>query len=87
MVKTIPYHFYKQVDGMNVHKELLGDKYTIEFYENGRIVSILFYFDYNGDLIIANVYKHRTNYQSYRYIKKYADNKALVNTMMKLKDN
>lgn len=87
MKRIIPYHFYKTVDGMNVHRELLGDKYTIEFYENGRIVSILFYFDYNGDLIIANVYKNRTNYQSYRYIKKYAENKSLVDTMMKLKDN
>lgn len=87
MTRTIPYHFYKKVDGMNVHRELLGDKYTIEFYEDGKIVSILFYFDYNGDLIIANVYKNRTNYQSYRYIKKYAENKALANTMMKLKDN
>ena len=87
MARTIPYHFDKEVDGMNVHRELLGDKYTIEFYEDGKIVSILFYFDYNGDLIIANVYKNRTNYQSYRYIKKYAENKALVNTMMEFKQN
>ena len=86
MVKTIPYHLYKEVDGMKVYKELLGDKYTIEFREDGKSVNILFYFDYNGDLIIVNVYKNRTNYQSYRYIKKYLENKELIKTMMKLKE-
>ena len=87
MTRTVKHYFYKEVDGMKVYRELLGDKYTIEFKENGRTVSILFYFDYNGDLIIANVYKNMTNYQSYRYIKKYAENKTLVDAMMKLKDN
>lgn len=85
MVRTIPYHFDKEVDGMKVYRELLGDKYTIEFYENERIVSIHFYFDYNGDLIINNVYKNMTNYKSYRYIKKYAENKTLIKAMMEFK--
>ena len=85
MVRTIPYHFYKEVDGMQVYKELLGDKYTIHFDEDGKSVNILFYFDYNGDLIIANVYKNMTNYQHYRYIKKYAENESLIKAMMKLK--
>lgn len=87
MVRTVPYHFYKEVDGMKVYKELLGNKYTIEFKEDGKSVNILFYFDYNGDLIIDNVYKNMTNYKSYRYIKKYAENKALVSAMMELKSN
>lgn len=86
MARTIPYHFYKEVDGMKVYKELLDDKYTIEFKENGRTTSILFYFDYNGDLIIANVYKNMTNYKSYRYIKKYAEDEVLINAMMKFKN-
>ena len=84
-VTTIPYHFYKEINGMKVYKELLGDKYIIHFLENGRIVCIHFYFDYNGDLIIDNVYKHMTNYKAYRYIKKYAENKELVNTMKMLR--
>ena len=87
MARRITYYFYKEVDGMKVYRELLGDKYTIEFKEDGKFISILFYFDYNGDLIIDNVYKNMTNYKSYRYIKKYAENKALINTMMKIKDN
>ena len=87
MTRTIPYHFYKEVDGMKVYRELLGDKYHIEFKEDGKSVNILFYFDYNGDLIIDNVYKNMTNYKSYRYIKKYAENKALINAMMKLQTN
>lgn len=87
MARTIPYHFYKEVDGMKVYKELLGDKYTIHFYEDGKSVNILFYFDYNGDLIIGNVYKNMTNYKSYRYIKKYAENEALVKAMMEFKNN
>lgn len=86
MTRTIPYHFYKEVDGMKVYRELLGDKYTIEFYENGRIVSIHFYFDHNGDLIINNVYKNMTNYKSYRYIKKYAENETLIKAMMEFKE-
>lgn len=85
MTRTVKYYFYKEVDGMKVYKELLGDKYHIEFQEDGKSVGILFYFDYNGDLIIDNVYKNMTNYKSYRYIKKYAENKALINAMMKLK--
>lgn len=86
MAKTIPYHFHKEVDGMKVYKELLGNKYTIEFKEDGKYVCMLFHFDCSGDLVIDNVYKNMTNYKSYRYIKKYAENKALVNAMMKLKD-
>lgn len=86
-MKTITYNFYKEVDGMKVYRELLGDKYNLEFREDGKFVNIHFYFDYNGDLIIDNVYKNRTNYQSYRYIKKYAENKALINAMMKFKEN
>lgn len=81
----IRYNFYKEVDGMKVFRELLGDKYSIEFYEKGGITSIHFYFDYNGDLIIDNVYKNMTNYKNYRYIKKYAENKTLINAMTKLK--
>lgn len=86
MTRTIPYHFYKEVDGMKVYKELLGNKYTIEFREDGKSANILFYFDDNGDLIIDNIYKNMTNYKSYRYIKKYAENKDLIKTMMKLKE-
>lgn len=85
MVGTVPYHFDKEVDGMRVYRELLGDKYSIEFYENDRLVSIHFYFDYNGDLIIDNVYKNMTNYKSYRYIKKYAENETLIKAMMEFK--
>lgn len=84
-METITYNFYKEVDGMKVYKELLGYKYTIEFKENGKIISIHFYFDYNGDLIIDNVYKNMRNYKTYRYIKKYAENKELITAMMKLK--
>ena len=86
MVRIIPYHFYKEVDGMKVYKELLGDKYTMEFREDGKSVNILFYFDYNGDLIIDNVYKNMTNYKSYRYIKKYVEDETLIKAMMKLKE-
>lgn len=85
MARTVHYYFYKEVDGMKVYKELLGDKYTIEFRENGKSVNILFYFDYNGELIIGNVYKNMTNYKSYRYIKKYAENEALIKAMMEFK--
>ncbi len=85
MVRTVLYHFDKEVDGMKVYRGLLGDKYMIEFYENDRLVSIHFYFDYNGDLIIGNVYKNMTNYKSYRYIKKYAENETLIKAMMKFK--
>lgn len=85
MTRTVKYYFYKEVDGMKVYRELFGDKYTIEFKEDGKFVSILFYFDYNGDLIIGNVYKNMTNYKSYRYIKKYAESEVLINAMMKLK--
>ena len=85
MVRTVPYHFHKEVDGMKVYRELLGNQYTIEFYENGRIVSIHVYFDYNGDLIINNVYKNMTNYKNYRYIKKYAENETLIKAMMEFK--
>lgn len=84
-METITYNFYKEIDGMKVYKELLGYKYTIEFKENGKIISIHFYFDYNGDLIIDNVYKNMRNYKTYRYIKKYAENKELITAMMKLK--
>lgn len=84
-METITYNFYKKIDGMKVYKELLGYKYTIEFKENGKIISIHFYFDYNGDLIIDNVYKNMRNYKTYRYIKKYAENKELITAMMKLK--
>lgn len=84
-METITYNFDKEIDGMKVYKELLGYKYTIEFKENGKIISIHFYFDYNGDLIIDNVYKNMRNYKTYRYIKKYAENKELITAMMKLK--
>lgn len=86
-MKTITYNFYKEVDGMKVYRELFENKYSIDFREDGKIVSIHFYFDYNGDLIIDNVYKNGTNYKSYRYIKKYAENKTLINAMMKFKGN
>lgn len=84
MKRIIPYHFYKKIDEMDVHKELLGDKYIIHFNEDGRLVGIHFYFDDNGDLIIDNVYKSRTNYNHPRYLKKYKENKELVNAMMQL---
>lgn len=86
-MKTVKYHFYKEANGAKVYRELLGDKYVIEIYEDGRIVSIHFYFDPLGNLIINNVYKNNRNYNTYRYIKKYAENKALIDTMMKLKIN
>lgn len=86
-MKSVIYNFYKEIDGTKIYRELLSDKYIIEIPENGRIVCIHFYFDYNGDLIIDNVYKNMRNYKTYRYIKKYAENKVLVNTMMKLKNN
>ena len=85
MKRNITYNFYKEVDEMKVYRELLGDKYIIEFKENGKITSVHFYFDYNGDLIIDNVYKNMTNYKSYRYIKKYTENKTLKNAMMEFK--
>ncbi len=83
---TVKYIFYKEVNGMKVYKELLGNKYSLDYKEDGKTISIHFYFDYNGDLIIDNVYKNGTNYKSYRYIKKYAENKMLIDTMMKLKE-
>ena len=86
MTRAVMYHSFKEVDGMTIYKELLGDKYTIDFQENGKSVNILFHFDCNGDLIIDNVYKNKTNYKSYRYIKKYAENETLINTMMKIKE-
>ena len=82
---TITYNFYKEVDGMKVYKELLGDNYSIELKEDGKIICIHFYFDPLGNLIIDNVYKNMRNYKTYRYIKKYAENKTLINAMMKLK--
>ena len=84
-MRTISYNFYKEIDEMKVYRELLGDKYTIEFKENEKTTSIHFYFDYNGDLIIDNIYKSMRNYKSYRYIRKYAENKLLIDTMMKVK--
>ena len=86
-MRTVSYNFYKEVDGAKVYSELLGDKYIIEIYEDGKYVSIHFYFDYNVDLIIDNVYKNMRNYKTYRHIKKYAENKTLIDTMMKLKTN
>lgn len=84
---SIVYNFYKEIDGMKVYKEILGDKYSIELKEDGKTVCVHFYFDPFGNLIINNVYKNMTNYKSYRYIKKYAENKTLIDVMMKLKDN
>lgn len=82
---SIVYNFYKEVDGMKVYKELLGNKYSIELKENGKIVCVHFYFDPIGNLIIDNVYKNMRNYCTYRYIKRYAENKALIDTMIKFK--
>ena len=87
MTRTVPYHFYEDVCDAKIYKELLGAKYVIDFYEGNRLVSIHFYFDPNGNLIINNVYKNRTNYKSYRYIKKYAENKTLMEIMMRFKQN
>ena len=86
MTRTVPYHFYEDVCDVKVYKELFGTKYVIDFYEDNRLVSIHFYFDPNGNLIINNVYKNRTNYKSYRYIKKYAENKTLMKIMMRFKE-
>ena len=82
---SIVYNFYKEVDGMKVYKELLGNKYSIELKEDGKTVCVHFYFDPLGNLIIDNVYKNMRNYSTYRYIKRYAENKALIDTMMKFK--
>lgn len=86
-MKTVKYNFYKEIEDVRVYRELLGDKYVVEIKEDGRTVSIHFYFDPLGNLIIDNVYKNMRNYSTYRYIKKYAENKALIDTMMKLKIN
>lgn len=87
MGKTVPYHFYKDIVNCKVYKGLLINKYVIEVKENDRTVSIHFWFDLNGNLIIDNVYKNMTNYKSYRYIKKYAENKELIDMMMQVKEN
>lgn len=87
MTKTVSYHFCKDVANCKVYKGLLIDKYVIEVKENGRTVSIHFWFDPNGNLIIDNIYKNMTNYKSYRYIKKYAENKELIDMMMQLKES
>lgn len=86
-MRTVKYNFYKEINDVKVYRELLGDKYVIEIYEDGRIVSIHFYFDPLGNLIINNVYKNMRNYNTYRYIKKYAENKELIDIMMKFKAN
>lgn len=86
-MKTIPYYFDKEIKGAKVYRELLGDKYVAEIKEDGKIVSIHFYFDPLGNLIIDNVYKNMRNYNTYRYIKKYAENESLIATMMKFKIN
>ena len=31
MAKTVPYNFFKEVDGMKVYKRLLEDKYIIAY--------------------------------------------------------
>ena len=86
-MKTVPYNFYKEIKDMKVYRGLLVDKYIIEIYEDGRIVNIHFYFDPLGNLIIDNIYKNMRNYKTYRYIKKYAENESLIDTMMKFKIN
>lgn len=86
-MKTIPYNFYKETEVGKVYKELLGNKYSIEFWEDEHLVSIHFYFNNDGDLIINNVYKNRTNYKAPRYIKKYAQNPTLIKAMMKFNKN
>ena len=82
---TVTYSFHKKIDGMAVYKKLLEDKYIIEFWEDGKLASIHFYFDFDGSLIVDNVYKNTRNYRTYRHIKKYAENKALIASMMKLR--
>lgn len=79
------YNFYKEIDGMKIYKSLLEDKYSLEFKESGKLTSIHFYFDFNGDLIVDNVYKNMRNYKTYRHIRKYAENQTLINAMMQLK--
>lgn len=86
-MKTVKYNFYTEVNNAKVYRELLGDKYVVEIKEDGNIVSIHFYFDPLGNLIIDNVYKNMRNYNTYRYIKKYAENESLIATMMKFKIN
>lgn len=86
-MKTVKYNFYTEVNNAKVYRELLGDKYVFEIKEDGKIVSIHFYFDPLGNLIIDNVYKNMRNYNTYRYIKKYAENESLIATMMKFKIN
>lgn len=83
MKRTVPYYFYKKVDGMDVHRELLGDNYNVTIKENNRYVSILFCFDENDNVIIRNIYKNKTNYQNYRYLKQYIENDTLIATLMK----
>lgn len=82
---SITYNLYTIIDGMKIYKRLLEDKYIIEFSEDGKTTTLHFYFDYNGDLIIDNVYKNMRNYKTYRHIKKYAENKLLINAMMQIK--
>ena len=62
MKKIITYNFYKEVDGMNVYKELLGDKYTIEFKENGKIINIHFYFDITITFVVCHILIYIINY-------------------------
>lgn len=87
MDRTVPYHYYKNIGDTKIFRELLGKGYIIEIKENNKIVSIHFWFDPNGNLIIDNVYKNMTNYKNYRYIKKYAENKTLIGVMMQVKEN
>lgn len=87
MTQNVPYHFYKSIDDAKVYRELLGKGYIIEIKEDNKTVSIHFCFDPNGNLIIDNVYKNMTNYKSYRYIKKYAENKKLIDVIMRLKES
>lgn len=84
-METIKYYLYETIDGVKIYKPYLLDRYMMEFYEDGKLVNIHFYFDYNGDLLVNNVYKNMKNYKSYCYIKKYAGDKTLRNIMMRFK--
>lgn len=82
---NIKYSFYKEIDGMKVYRSFY-DKYIIEFYDdNNRLATLHFYFDFDGSLIVDNLYIGMRNYKAYRYLKKYAENKILMSAMMQLK--
>lgn len=84
-MRQVHYYSIGRYNGFHFYKELLGDKYSVEFREEGRYVSVHFYFDNEGNPIIDNVYKKMTNYKAPQYLRKYRENKELYKAMMIVK--